>query len=264
MFYTDTGPKDRPAIIFLHAFPFSSEMWTSQVRELESDFRVITCDMRGFGKTELGDGQYLLDHLVDDLFGLMDQLKLSEVILCGLSMGGYVALRAVEREKGRVSALILADTRSEADSNEAKTKRADAISKIKRGELSAYFDGFLQGALGEDTRKIQPALVLSIKSQLMQVSPKSLVAALIALAARTDTTQFLSEISIPTLIIVGEQDTLTPPPASESMGKKISGSVLRKLPGVGHLSNLESPNEFNSELSSFLRRHFKPTPNPRS
>ena len=124
VFYVERGISDAAPIVLIHGFPFSHEMWEPQIEVLQKRFRVIAYDLRGHGKSGVGDGQYTLEFFVDDLLGLLGHLKIERAVLCGLSMGGYIALRAVERNPERVRSLILADTQSKADSNEAKLKRA--------------------------------------------------------------------------------------------------------------------------------------------
>jgi pimeloyl-ACP methyl ester carboxylesterase len=229
-------------------------MWGTQIEVLKNSHRVIAYDLRGQGKSEVGDGQYTLELLVDDLITLLDNLRVERAILCGLSMGGYVALRAIERNTDRVRALILCDTRSEADSNETKLTRAASIKTIKENGVKAYAKVFLNGALFptglKDNDGVQAAAKIIHQNQAI-----GLCGTLLALAGRTDTTSFLPRIRVPTLILVGESDRITPPELSSKMHSLIQNSELHVLPHAAHMSNMENPVEFNAHLLNFLQGH---------
>lgn len=244
-------------IVMIHAFPLSHKAWAPQVEVLSKTCRVIAYDIRGFGKTEAGDLPYTLETYVDDLIRLLDDLKLPQAILCGLSMGGYIALRAHERHPDRVSGLVLCDTKSEADTNEAKIKRAAAIQGIKQKGLATFAEVFLRSVLTEDTLRSKPQVCEALSAMIRANSPAGVCAALVAMAARTDTTASLSKIKVPTLILVGEHDKLTPPAAAEAMAKAIPGSVMHVIPGAAHMSNLENPAVFNEKLLQFLQAGIK-------
>lgn len=252
--HTETGPADGPPVVLIHGFPFSQEMWTPQIGVLSPRFRVIAYDVRGHGKSPPGDGQYTLEFFVDDLIGLLDHLKIDRAILCGLSMGGYIALRAVERDPGRVRALVLCDTRSEADSNEAKLKRAATIKMVRKHGTALFAEGFVKSIFAPETFTANPDAVAMIKRIIQDSPPAGICGTLLALASRTDTTAGLPRIAVPTLILVGDQDGLTPPTAAEAMREKIPNSKMYVLPQAAHMSNLENPREFNARLLDFLAR----------
>lgn len=248
----DVGPRGAPALVFLHGFPFDQTMWNAEVSLLSDRCRVITFDQRGHGKTGAVAGPYMIEFLVDDVMALLDHLQIPKAILCGLSMGGYVALRAVERQPDRVQALILCDTRSEADSNEAKLKRAANIRTVKEKGVPAFAESFLKAIFAPSTLRDKPDVVAGIRQVIEQTAPEAITGTLLSLAARTDTTASLSAIKIPTLILVGEDDAVTPPQAAESLHQKIAGSCLVRIPSAGHLSNLENPTAFQRALVEFL------------
>jgi 3-oxoadipate enol-lactonase len=251
MHYVDAGdPAARP-IVLVHGFPFSHEMWSAQITFLEKKLRVIAYDVRGHGKSDVGDGQYTLELFVDDLIGLLDHLRVEKAILCGLSMGGYIALRAIERNPERWRALVLCDTSSQADSNEAKLRRAATIRTIKRDGVKPFADAFLESAFAQAAKDGEARLMM--KKVIESNSPIGICGTLLALAGRTDTTPALKTINVPTLILVGELDKITPPVLSKKMHDGIASSELRIIPHAGHLSNLENPAEFNKCLLDFLR-----------
>jgi len=254
IYYIDIGDKSATPIILIHGFPFNSDMWRPQIDHLKTTFRVITYDVRGHGRSEVGDGQYTLEMFVDDLIALLDYLRLEKVVLCGLSMGGYIALRAVERNPERCRALILCDTTSNADSNEAKLRRAASIKAIKSTGGKPYAEEFTKAVLSMHTFLERSDLVETVRSMIESNSPIGICGALLALVARTETTLSLPRIRVPTLILVGEQDKTTPPELSEKMRQLIPNSELRIVSNAAHLSNLENPEEFNSHILNFLRR----------
>jgi 3-oxoadipate enol-lactonase len=252
--YNIFGKPSGLPVVFIHGFPFSQEMWRPQVAELSRDYRVITYDVRGHGKSKVGDGQYTIEFFVDDLIGLLDHLRIEKVVVVGLSMGGYIALRSIERNPERFRGLVLCDTRSEADTNEGKIKRAASIQSVRTGGVKKYAEGFVRAVFAPQTFERNPEAVKFIRNIIENTSPISIAGTLLALASRTDTTESLSKINVPTLILVGEHDALTPVSAARSMNEKIRQSELYVISDAAHLSNLENPEEFNKHLSGFLRR----------
>ncbi|MGA9363224.1 MAG: alpha/beta hydrolase [Bacteroidota bacterium] len=252
--YNTYGKTSGLPVVFIHGFPFSQEMWKPQVSALSPDYWVITYDVRGHGESEVGDGQYTIEFFVDDLIALLNHLKIEKAVVAGLSMGGYIALRAVERNPERFRALVLCHTRSEADTDETKLKRAASIRLVKQEGVKKFAEGFVRGAFAPQTFDSKPAAVKPIKEIIEKMSPLAIAGTLLALAARTDTAASLSKIAVPTLILVGESDTLIPTSAGQSMHEKIPNSGLHVIPKSAHLSNLENPGEFNRLLLNFLRK----------
>jgi len=256
--FIDVGVQNdrKPPVVLIHGFPFSSEMWSAQVELLKDEHRVIAYDIRGHGKSGVGDGQYLLEFFVDDLITLLDSLNVPKVELCGLSLGGYIALRTIERNPERVSSLILCDTGPKADSNEAKLRRAASIKAVKTNGVNAFAETFLKAVFAPESFQSKPGEVEMIRRMIQSNSETGICGTLLALAGRTDTTESLSRINVPTLILVGELDKITPPNLSEMMHDKIRNSELHVLPNAAHLSNLENPVEFNKQLTNFVGREF--------
>jgi 3-oxoadipate enol-lactonase len=250
--YETFGKRSAVPIVLIHGFPFSQQMWEPQVHALSPHYFVITYDVRGHGESEIGDGQYTLELFVDDLLGLLDFLGVEKAVVCGLSMGGYIALRAIERNPERFRALVLCDTRSEADSNEGKIKRAAAARQIKAEGVEKFAADFVKAVFAPRSFEADLEMVNFIQDIIEETSPTTIVGTLIALAGRTDTTASLPNIRVPTLILVGEHDTLTPPTAAEAMHKSIPNSELHVIPNAAHLSNLENPEVFNKHFLNFL------------
>lgn len=251
----DSGKQDNRVLLFVHAFPLSHRMWDGQAEYFKNDYRVITYDTRGFGESREGSGYYTIDSHADDLFSIIDELKLEKPVATGLSMGGYILLRAAEREQDRFKVLIFCDTRAEADSNEGKLNRAKQIKQIGSGGRKDFLNMFAEILLGESTKKdTAKAQVMKIIRAIMdEQNSSALEAGLLAMASRTDTTAFLEKIHVPSLIIVGEEDKLTPPELSASMNKNINKSILAVIPKAGHLSNIENPQAFNRSIEDFIK-----------
>ena len=252
--YEVAGHRTGVPVVFVHGFSFSKEMWKPQVEALKNDYYVITYDVRGHGASDVGDGQYSVEYFVDDLIGLLDHVKLSSAVVVGLSMGGYIALRAIERHPERFRALVLCDTRSEADNNEGKTKRAQQAKTVKWDGMERFAESFVSAVFYERTLKENSETVEKIRSVIEKTSPLSVAGTLLALAARTDTTSSLYNIKVPTLILVGQHDNITPPSSSQAMKEKIRTAELHVISKSGHLSNLENPEEFNKHLLRFLAK----------
>jgi 3-oxoadipate enol-lactonase len=252
-FIRELGDPSGLPVVFIHGFPFSHEMWNAQFDALPKSVHAIAYDVRGHGQADVGDGQYTIELFVDDLVALLDYLKIDRAVLCGLSMGGYVALRTVERNPDRIRGLVLADTRSEADGNEAKVKRTGTLKGVKADGVATFAGNFVKAVFAPETFQSNPQSVEFVKQLIVANSPIGICGTAIALAARTDTTAALSSIKVPTLILVGEQDALTPPAASQAMHEKISGSKLAILKRAAHMSNVENADEFNANLTQFLK-----------
>jgi pimeloyl-ACP methyl ester carboxylesterase len=188
-----------------------------------------------------------------DVAALLEQLEIRRAVVGGLSMGGYVALSFYRRFPLRVRALVLADTRPQADTDEARRNRAEQAQTILRDGMAAIADGFLRNVLTPATLAQQPAIVARVREMLTSTDPHGAAAALHGMAARSDHTDFLPLILAPTLIIVGSEDKLTPPQDAGLMHREIRGSHLEIIDGAAHVSNLEQPAQFNRALADFLQ-----------
>lgn len=241
-----------PPVLFLHAFPLNLKMWDAQARALERTHQVVRFDARGFGGTPPGDGLLTMERIADDAVALLDHLGLSKAIVCGISMGGYAAFALVRRHPGRLKALVLADTRTAPDSPEAKRTRSAQAETVRREGPAGIADAFLQKGVGDTTRNERPEIVARVKEMILAASARGIVDALAGLAARADSAPTLREIKVPTLVVCGAEDTLTPVADSEAIHRGIPGSALEVIPRAGHLSALEDPARFNDALATFL------------
>ena len=249
--YDDVGEGSIP-IVFLHGFPFDKTMWQEQLDYLKATNRVIACDIRGFGKSTDEESPLSMDLFANDLILFIDKLGFEKVIICGLSMGGFIALNAIKRFPSRFEALILCDTQCIADSHDVKAKRYKTIQDIKEYGVSNFNEGFIKNVFHEDSITNKPELVEQLRSVVFSNSQHIITQGLVALAERSETCSFLDKIAIPTLIICGREDAVTPLDESKFMNKNIKGSVLHVINNAGHVSNLEEPAKFNKLLRDFL------------
>ncbi len=253
--YKTFGDRKAKALVFIHGFPFDKSMWDKQGELLSPDHFVVTFDLRGHGESDVGNGQYLVEFIVDDVINIMEHLHLDKACVCGLSIGGYTALRAVEREPARFSGLILCNTKSTGDTNAAKLNRANQIKKILTGQKSQFAEEMAKSLFAPETLDNNPQIVDKITSIMKSTHERALTGTLIALAARMDMTESLSKITIPTLIITGDRDKVATAADAEIMKSRIPNSRFVLVHGAGHLSNLENPGEFNSAMVKFLGEH---------
>ncbi len=250
--YIDEGSTSSPTIIFIHGFPLNKLMWEKQIELLKENYRVIAYDIRGHGKTDVGNDTFSIELFVNDLLSLMDALKIDKTILCGFSMGGYISLNAIVNYPERFNALILCDTNCAADKPEAKEKRMKAIENIKEKGLEQYAEESLKKLFAPISFSKHLEEIAIVRKMIMNTSRQSLYRTLHALADRTETCTRVQELKVPVLIIVGKEDELTPPDVALMMHEKIKGSIIHIIDHAGHLSNMENPGEFNNQLSGFL------------
>ena len=243
---------DGPTLCLLHAFPFHRAMWRPQLEVLRRSWRIVSFDARGFGESPRGEGLLTMERIADDAIALLDRLAEDKAVFGGLSMGGYAALALHRRHRDRVRGLVLADTRAEADSEEGRASRAALSERVRRGGPEPAVDAMLPRLLASHTRSSNPELVDAVRGMMLAASSGGITDALAGLSARADSTPTLREIRCPTLILVGEEDELTPVSSAETIQNGIAGSRLIVIPKAGHLSNMENPDAFNTAVSEFL------------
>ena len=243
-------------LVLLHAFPLSSVMWDAQRGGLSRECEVITVDQRGFGESAAPDAfDGLAPNLTvaaDDLAALLDRLEVDQFILGGLSMGGYVAMNFLRRHADRVRGLLLANTKASADPPEAAENRrriADIVEQDGTSEvlLTEVFPKLLSDSA-------DPDVVRHVEALVRQAPPNAVAWAQRAMSVRPDSFDVLASLSIPVLVIAGERDALTPVTEAEAMATATADCELVVLPGVGHLSAMQAPREFNAAVSGLLKR----------
>lgn len=238
-------------IVFVHGFPHDRSLWAPQLGALVDRGRCIALDLRGLGESEAG-APYSMDEYADDVAGLLDVLNVDRAVITGLSMGGYVAFAFWRRHRDRVRALLLADTRAGADDEAGRAKRRAMIELARTRGSGAVADQMITGMVGRTTRDRSPEVVDAVHAMLEAAPVAGVVGALEALIARPDSTPTLATIDVPTLIVVGEEDALTPPAEARALHAAIGGSRLEVIGGAGHVSNVERPAAFNHVTSEFL------------
>lgn len=240
-------------VVLLHAFPCSRAMFRPQREALADLGRLITPDLPGFGDSPLPAGTPGVEPMADAVAELLDRLGVRDkVILGGVSMGGYVALAFARKYGDRLAGLILADTRAEPDDDTARANRDKLIGFAATNPARAVIERLLPKLLGATTQASRPAVVEELKRLASAQRPAGIIAALQALRNRPDAGPGLASIRVPTLIVVGQEDTLTPPALSESMAARVAEAKLVVIDGAGHLSNLEQPQAFNAAVRAFV------------
>lgn len=252
MSYNEFGEGLSP-IIFIHGFPFNKEMWLPQVEALKNTFHIFNYDIRGFGdSTSEVIRTASIDLFAEDLIAFMDAVHIEKAIVCGFSMGGYVLLNAVSRFPDRFSAIILADTQCNEDSPEAKVKRGEAVLEINLLGIEPFIKKFIKNVFTEASLKNKKQLINTVKNGLLSTFPEAIIATLNALANRTNTCEMLHKIEIPTLIICGNEDKVTPIIKAEYLQQNIPNSILKIIKKAGHMSNMEQPSQFNKIIVEFV------------
>jgi 3-oxoadipate enol-lactonase len=242
---------DGPVLLLVHGFPLDRSLWAHQVATL-SGWRRIAPDLRGLGATTAPDDAYSIAAYADDLIGLLDRLRVSRAVVAGLSMGGYVAFDLVRRFRDRVAGLILCDTRADADGPEARASRDAMIALAQEQGAGVVAERLLPRVLGRTTQLTQPHLVEQVREMMSRAPVAGVVGALRAMQERPDATPSLPAIDVPTLVVVGQEDEMTPPAMARAMADAIPSATTVVIPGAGHLSPLEAPTAVSRVLAEFL------------
>lgn len=271
----DAGESDAApsgTVVFLHGFPFNGSMWAAQVRALPHGWRGLAPDLRGFGATgmralpgEVSTGKRIggriarssepvltMARLADDVAELIDTHAGGRAVVCGLSMGGYVALELWRRHPAAIRGLILADTRAGADDDEARENRLRMAQVARTAGVRPIAVTMLPSLLTPATREGSVHVVEAVRKMILSTPPTTVIAALAGMAARHDSTRDLPTIAVPTLVLTGAEDAITPPDVGRDMAAAIPGATFVEIPDAGHLSNLENPAAFNSAVAGFL------------
>ncbi len=251
--FGDDGPG--PVLVLLHGFPFDRSMWAAQVAEIGSIYRVITPDLRGHGATAAPEGVYTMDSMADDVIETLDGLNLRErVVLGGLSMGGYVAFSLAARYPERWRGLIFLDTKAGADTPEAAANRERLAGQVDRtGNTTDVIDGMLPRLFAPESQTRHADAIAALREQMLRTPSRTIVGALLGMAARPDRTADLARIAVPTLVLAGEDDVITPPSEARAIAKAIPGARCEIIPRAGHLAPVENHAAVNLALLAFLK-----------
>jgi 3-oxoadipate enol-lactonase len=252
MWYRDLGEGDADPLLLLHAFPLNGKMFEPQMEAFSGGRRVISPDFPGFGRSPRTPAQPDVGYYAECVRGLLDRLEIPRVVLGGVSMGGYVAFECMRSFPERVSGLVLANTRPDPDTEEARETRKEMALRVARDGIGVLVELQMERLLSPQTRTENENLVQKVKTIILENTPDGAVAALGAMRERPDSTATLGEIGVPTLIIGGGEDTISSPEVMGEMAGKIAEARHVTLSDAGHLSNLEDPNGFNEALGEFL------------
>jgi 3-oxoadipate enol-lactonase len=252
--------RARGTLVLLHAFPLNARMWEPQLALASRGWRVIAPHMRGLDGGDRGSASpdearpttQTMDDYAGDVIDLLDALHIEEAVIGGLSMGGYVTLAMLRHAPRYFRGLLLADTRPQADTPEGLEGRTRMLRLVAEQGPAAVAAEIIPGLLGETTRRRHPDTIERVRALVLSNSAASIAGMVHALMSRHDSTPLLSTIHVPTLIIVGDEDTVTPRAVAEDMQRAIAGSVLAVIPEAGHLSSLEQTTAFDAALAEFL------------
>ncbi len=244
-------------LVLIHGFPLNADMWQPQLEMSGHGWRVLVPELRGFGtgpEPPRDPPTTSIDDYAGDTIDLLDTLHVKDAVVCGLSMGGYIAFAMYRRAATYFRGMVLADTRSQGDAPEAVASRKGMQHLVREKGPSAVADALLPKLVCNATMASNPGVVENLRQQITSSSVEAIEGALQALMTRPDSTPMLPTLRIPTLLLVGDQDAITPPALSEQMHREIPGSELAVIPGAGHMSNMEQPAAFNEALGRFLDR----------
>jgi YbgC/YbaW family acyl-CoA thioester hydrolase len=239
-----------PAVLFVHGFPLDRTIWQHQLDSL-TGYRRIAPDLRGMGQSDAPDLGYSMSTYAEDLVGILDAIGESQVVLCGLSLGGYIAFEFLRRWRERVRGLILVDTRAEADSAEGRRARDALIARAREQGAIAAAEAMLPRFF---TPQVSSEIIEQIRTMILRTPVSGIVGALSAMRERPDSTPLLETLTgIPTLVVVGAEDMITPPPIAQAMATAIPGARLMEIPGAGHLPCVEQPVPTTRAILKFLQ-----------
>jgi 3-oxoadipate enol-lactonase len=251
LLFSETHGSGAP-LVLLHPFPTNHKFWQPLLPYLAPRYRVLTPDLRGAGESNAGDGAATMTKHADDVDRICAAAGLGKAVFVGLSIGGYVLFEFWRRHAERVAALVFADTRATPDAPEARANRLKSIADVQLHGPAPFIEGMVPKLLGESTRKNRPDVARAAIAIMNESTVAGIAALQQGMAERPDSVPTLKTITVPTLIVVGAEDTLTPPSDAEQMQQGIAGSKLVKVPGAGHLSAFEQPEVWGKGLRAFL------------
>lgn len=255
--YTDevTSTAGDDVLVLLHGFPLNQEMWKHQVSELSKTHRVIVPDLRGHGGTEVTKGTVTMAEMAQDVAALMDHLEITTPMsLGGLSMGGYVAFEFYSQFPDRVNKLLLFDTRAVADTETVARARKMMAAQVVVSGASMAADAMLPKLVSQSTKDEQPEIVAELQDVILSTDPEAIAATQRGMAERRDMTAQLSSMDIPTLVLCGSEDTISPPDEMRSIANAMPNAQFVEIANAGHLAPLEQPGPVNEAVCSFLAK----------
>jgi 3-oxoadipate enol-lactonase len=251
MAYDDLG--DGQPLLFIHGYPLSRQMWQPQMADLAMEARVLAIDLRGHGESQATPGAYPMSLLADDCATFLDALGIQHpIVICGLSMGGYIAFAFYRKYASRVAGLVLAATRPGPDTPEGQANRDKSAALARQHGVSAIAEAMLPKLLSPGTYQNKPELVRQVRTIMETISLEGISGDLMGMKERPDSTSTLAEIKVPTLVLHGADDQIIPLQEAEDMRDAISNARLQVLLQAGHLLNLEQPDLFNQAIKGFI------------
>ncbi|HBO43314.1 MAG TPA: alpha/beta hydrolase [Planctomycetaceae bacterium] len=242
-----------PVVLLVHGFPLDHSMWDAQIESLGQTHRVIAPDLRGFGRSRVVPGTATMDQMADDLAEVLDALDVREpVALVGLSMGGYVAMAFCRKHAARVGALVLCDTRAAADAPEAAQTRSETARRVLAEGTESLVEAMIPKLFAPNTFEDGPEAVERVKAMIRRADPRGVAAALLGMAQLPDSTDVLSRLDRPTLMLVGEHDVLSPPAEMRAMADAMPNASVVEIAAAGHLSPMERPDAVSDAIARFL------------
>ncbi|HUU33297.1 MAG TPA: alpha/beta fold hydrolase [Vicinamibacterales bacterium] len=251
----DPGATGKPVLVLVHAFPLGAQMWEPQFRGAFHGWRILAPDLRGFGGStdpRADDVEPTLDDYAEDIAALVREVAGGPVVLGGLSLGGYVAFAVMRRTPALVRALILADTRASADSLEGRAGRKAMLNVLEHDGPQGVAREMMPKLLGATTREHNPDVEETVRLLIKRQSPSAIRDAIVRMMERPDATPLLAGIAVPALVIVGDEDELTPPADAEAIAAGLPNASLARISGAGHLANLEQGMAFEASIEDFL------------
>ena len=248
---------DGPPVVLLHPFPAHHGVWMPAADLLSARYRVVLPDLRGHGESTPGNGPATMEKHAADMARLCDELAIGRAVFAGVSIGGYILFEFWRRFRQRVHAMVLCDSRASADTDEARVNRLKAADDAEQSGPIPFIDSMMPKLLGETTRTNRPDLVDSARKMMLKTSVAGIAAVQRGMAARPDSTSTLASINVPTLILVGAEDGLTPVADADAMQKGIAGSRLEVIPRGGHYAVFEQ-HELAGKLVRSLLDHLRP------
>jgi 3-oxoadipate enol-lactonase len=247
--YDETGSGI--PLLFIHGWPHDRSLWAGQMSGLSTHARCLAADLRGFGSSTVR-GPWSIDRFADDLASLLAARHVDRAVVCGLSMGGYVALAMLRRHRALVRGLILTSTRATADTPEGREKRARLIEFVQERGVEALADRQLKAMVGATTFESRPDVRESLRQMMAAAPPEGVIGALRAMAERPDSSDLLPTIDMPTLVVGGAEDTFTPPDELRAMADRIPRCRFELLSAAGHACAYERPGAYNHVVAEFL------------
>lgn len=239
-------------VVLLHPFPLNHEFWNPATQSLLTRYRLILPDLRGHGDSGIGEGPAMMAKHASDLARVLDHLDVGRAPFVGVSIGGYILFQFWQRFRGRIAALVLSNTKAQADTQEARAERLKSADDVLECGTERFFENMVPRVLGKTTRETRPDLVEGALRMMRKMSPGDVAQVQRGMAERPDSVPILKTINVPTLLITGDEDILTGLPEAELMRQHIPGSTLKVIPRAGHFAAWEQPQQVGPLLRQFL------------